>query len=286
MFDTESKCVEYLVGIKYPAGFVCKKCTHNKYWIRKKRSVIFCRNCKSEVSLTVGTLLNKRHLPLTIWFEAIWLLTSQKVGVSSLGLGRALGIKRSMTSWKLLKNIRKGMSQVGKDKLQNIVEIDEVFFGGIKKGPRGRGALGKEMVLVAVEDKQEKGYGRIRLRVIPNAKSETLIPVIKELVEENSSIRTDDHPSYPAIKNHNFEHLTTDRRIQDEYQDVTPLVHRVASLVKRWLLGTHQGGISLENLQEYLDEFLFRFNRRTSKSRGNLFDKLVRNMMSTSGGKC
>jgi transposase-like protein len=283
MFDTEKKCAEYLVGIKYPDGFTCSKCKHKKYWVTK-RSTLKCQNCRSDFSLTVGTLLNKRHLSLTTWFEAIWFVTSQKVGVSSLGLGRALGIKRPMTSWKLLKDLRCGMSQDGKDKLQNIVEIDEVFFGGIKKGPRGRGALGKEMVLVAVEDKEENGYGRIRMKIIPDARSETLLPVIKTLVEEKSSIRTDDHKSYLSLKDNNFTHLTTDRLVREAGQDSTPLVHRIASLVKRWLLGTHQGGVHLENLQDYLDEFVFRFNRRTSKSRGKLFDRLIQNMM-RGGGK-
>jgi transposase-like protein len=203
---------------------------------------------------------------------------SQKQGVSTLGLARLLGIKRQKTGWKLLTTIRGSMTQKGRAKLSGVVEIDETFVGGIHPGKRGRGALGKALVLVAVEDTEKPKIGRIRLRVIPDATSTVLLKSIQDMVQVGSTIRTDELKSYEMLVKHGYKHVTIKKDLSRNV-DSTPLVHRIASLLKRWILGTHQGGIHLENLQSYLDEFVFRFNRRTSTSRGKLFYRLVQAML-------
>lgn len=185
-----------------------------------------------------------------------------------------------MTGWNLLKIIRRSMSQIGREKLKGVVEIDEVFIGGIYKGIRGRGALGKAMVLVAAEDKGWHKIGRVRICIIEDATSTTLLKAIQNMVEEGSTIHTDEFRSYEMLSKHNYKHEAIKK---EESKDNTPLVHRVASLLKRWLLGTHQGGVHLNNLQPYLDEYVFRFNRRTSTSRGKLFYRLIHEMLKTIG---
>lgn len=277
-FKEEQDCYDYLMVIKFPEGFKCSVCKNDRYWKYKNPSIIRCTSCKVSYRVTAGTSFDNRHLPLRTWLYALWFMVSQKSGISALGLGREIGIERQKTTWKLLALIRKSMTQVGKDKLAGTVEIDEVFVGGVHKGKTGRGALGKELVLVAVEDKGKKGYGRIRMQIIQDATSATLLEAIQTMVEVGSSIRTDEFRSYDMLTKHNYKHIKVPKNSAIG-EDPTPLVHRIASLLKRWLLGTHQGGIHLENLQSYLDEYVFRFNRRTSHSRGKLFYRLVQAML-------
>jgi transposase-like protein len=231
------------------------------------------------VSVTAGTVFHNRHLPLRIWFQAIWSVVSQKNGVSALGLSKSLGIKNQKTGWNLLRIIRTGMVRTGRELLNGLVEVDEVFIGGVKPGKRGRGALGKVLVLVAVEDKGEKGFGRIRIEIIPDASAATLKGAIKKMVEPGSKIRTEQWKGYTSSALEGYEHIVLEKQSLAPGEDPTPLVHRVASLLKRWLLGTHQGGVRPTHLRAYLDEFIFRFNRRNSGKRGKLFHRLIQGMI-------
>ena len=277
-FRTEKQCRDYLISIRYPKGLVCSKCNSKDLW-KLKKGIWKCKKCRKDVSITTGTAFENTHVPLTIWFQAVWCLISQKHGVSALGLAHSLGIKREMTVWQLLKKIRSNMIRTSTDLLTGTIEIDEVFIGGIKKGIRGRGALGKVLALVAVEDKDNKGIGRIRIVIIPDSKAETLLKTIQTIVAKGSTIRTDQHPSYPITEKYGYTHKPIQNVCYELGEDTTPLVHRVSALLKRWLLGTHQGGVHLVNMQNYLDEYVFRFNRRTSKSRGKLFYRLIQNMV-------
>lgn len=277
-FATERQCRDYLAKTRWSGGFVCPHCKSVDAWI-KKSGIRVCKKCRKDVSVTAGTHFAYSKIPLNLWFQAMWFVVMQKQGVSALGLGRALGIKRQKTGWFMLKRIREAMTKTSTDLLSGTVEIDEVFLGGVKPGKQGRGAEGKTLILVAVEDKGKKGIGRIRLSIIPNAKEETLLKTIQTLVNPGSTIRTDQHRGYPIITKHNFYHKPIAKASYELEEDTTPLVHRVASLLKRWLLGTHQGGVQQENLSSYLDEYVFRFNRRTSKSRGKLFYRLIQNML-------
>jgi len=277
-FSTEEACRQYLFDVRWADGFKCPKCSHTESW-KLGRGIRKCKKCRRDISVTAGTVFQGRHLPLRIWFQALWTVVSQKHGVSALGLSRLLGIKRQMTGWQLLKKIRTGMVRAGRERLSGLIEVDEVFLGGVKPGIRGRGALGKVLILVAAEDKERKGFGRIRIEIIPDASAQTLRIAIKKMVESGSKIRTDEWKGYTPATMEGYEHIVMKRKSLEPGEDPTPLVHRIASLLKRWLLGTHHGRVEETHLATYLDEFVFRFNRRTSGSRGKLFYRLVQGML-------
>jgi transposase-like protein len=203
----------------------------------------------------------------------MWLITSQKNGVSTLGLQKVLGVKRYETVWIWLHKLRTAMVRPGRDALTGTVEVDETYIGGKKPGKRGRGAVGKVLVVIAVEDKGNH-LGRIRLRRVHDASEESLTPAVRESVEPGSVVRTDGWVGYGQLSSEGYNHCVIR---QDAYvgENLLPLAHRVAALLKRWLMGTHQGAVRALHIDYYLDEFTFRFNRRTSRSRGKLFYRLV-----------
>ena len=277
-FTSEDACRQYLATVRWADGFTCPKCKHTDAW-KLARGIFKCKKCKRDISITAGTVFQRRHLPLRIWFLALWSVVSQKNGVSALGLSRALGIKRQKTGWHLLRQIRTAMVRIGRERLNGLVEVDEVFLGGVRPGKRGRGALGKVLILVAVEDKGKKGFGRIRIEIISDASATTLKVAIRKMVEPGSQIRTEEWKGYTPAALEGYEHVLIKRLSLEPGEDPTPLVHRIASLLKRWLLGTHHGRVEETHLALYLDEFVFRFNRRKSGSRGKLFYRLVQGML-------
>jgi transposase-like protein len=197
-------------------------------------------------------------------------VTGQKNGASALGLKRILALGSYRTAWIWLHKLRRAMVRPGRDQLSGIVEVDETFIGGEKPGKRGRGAAGKVLVGIAVEDKEDEGIGRIRLGILPNASADSLTGFVQDRVVGGSTIRTDDWPGYNRLAPAGFRHAVANK-------NELKLAHVVASLLKRWLLGTHQGAVSPEHLAYYLDEYTFRFNRRTSTHRGKLFMRLLEN---------
>ena len=240
-----------------------------------KRHILRCKTCKKDISVTAGTIFQDLRKPLTVMFQAMWYVVCQKQGVSALGIQSILGLGSYRTAWSWLHKFRTAMVRPGRDKLSGTVEVDETLVGGSQSGKRGRGAEGKELVLVAVEDHGKKGMGRIRLKTIPNASGSSLEEAVAELVELGSIIRTDGWKGYSKLEKRGYTHLIIPHQESEPGDDPTPLVHRVASLLKRWLLGTHQGGQQFSHLHYYLDEFTFRFNRRKSTSRGLLFLRLT-----------
>ena len=207
-----------------------------------------------------------------LWFRAIWWVTSQKNGASAKNIQRVLELGSYKTAWVWLHKLRRAMIRPGRDRLSGLVEVDETYIGGKKPGKRGRGAEGKVLVAIAVEDKGENKIGRIRLNIIPDASSASLTGFAKQCIEKESTIRTDDWQGYSDLRFFGYFHevvKSTDLKI----------AHLVISLLKRWLLGTHQGAVSHEHLTYYLDEYTFRFNRRTSNHRGKLFYRLLQNAM-------
>ena len=221
------------------------------------------------------------HIPLKLWFLVIWYVVSQNHGISALGISRALGIRRQKTGWQLLQKIRRGMIRPDRDRLSGLVEVDEILIGRKRRKFEGRSPQGKTLVLVAAEDKGKQGIGRIRMQIIPNATAGSLRAAVIAMVEPGSIVRTDGWTSY-RLQQWGYRHRLIKRSLPNLDDDPTPLIHRVSSLLKRWLLGTHQGGIQKAHLQEYLDEFVFRFNRRTSRSRGKLFYRLMQNLVNVS----
>ena len=213
------------------------------------------------------------HLPLRLWFEALWQVTSQKYGASALGMQRVLGLGSYRTAWTWLHKLRRAMVRPGRDRLKGAVEVDETFIGGPRPGKRGRGAAGKVLVLIAAQE-AAKGIGRIRLARIADASAQSLEAAITAAIEPGSQVRTDDWKGYHGLEKLGYGHPIA-RSTAEVGDNLLPLANRIASLLKRWLIGTHQGAVQSSYLDYYLDEYTFRFNRRTSGTRGLLFYRLV-----------
>ena len=293
-FNTEQSCQEYLYQMRWPEGFICPHCHHRQYWMmnRGQSQQYRCKSCRFWISATAGTIFQDTHIPLQVWFGAIWQMVSQKHGISALGLQQVLGLSKYRTAWTMLHKLRVAMVRPGRDQLIGPVEVDETYIGGPRHGKRGRGALNKTLVVVAVEDKGNH-LGRIRLHKVKDASGESLITAVKESVQSKSEVRTDDWNGYNKLSASGYEH-TIIRKTADVGENLLPLANRVISLLKRWLQGTHQGAPRSSHLGYYLDEFVFRFNRRTSRSRGLLFYRLIQQAVNIDpvtakdirGGKC
>jgi len=270
-FSSEIACREYLAALRWPAGFVCPACgKKDAGWMR--RGLWHCRDCERQTSVLAGTVFQDTHLPLRVWFRAMWHMTSQKNGISALGLQRVLGLGSYRTAWSMLHKLRRAMVRPGRDRLRGRVEVDETYWGGEEEGVVGRQTEEKVLIAVAVEVKGTD-MDRIRLARLPDLNGATLNRFIAYAVEPGSTVRTDGLPAYLGMEG--YRHDRQIQRHQPEGKHLLPHVHRVVALLKRWLLGTHQGAIAHEHLDDYLAEFTFRFNRRLSASRGKLFYRLV-----------
>jgi hypothetical protein len=225
--------------------------------------------------VTAGTIFQDSHLPVTVWLRAVWHVSSPKNGISALGLQRVLGLGSYKTAWAMLHKLRRAMVRPGRDRLRGIVEVDETYWGGPEGGVVGRQTEDKALIVVGVEQDPGAagGIGRIRLRRIPDLTQKALHGFVTQAVEPGSTVRSDGLPAYRGLEGYVHDRRVQRRQGPGEY--LLPRVHRVVSLLKRWLMGTHQGAIGPQYLDYYLDEFTFRFNRRTSASRGKLFYRLV-----------
>ncbi len=274
-FPDDAACLDYLEWLRWPKGFVCPRCETPGHW-RMGDGRFWCKRCQQRISATAGTIFHATRTPLTVWFAAAWYMTSAKNGVSAKTLHRLLGFGSYQTAWTMLHRFRTAMVRRGRDRLTGTVEVDETFVGGIRPGKRGRGAEGKTLVAVAVELLSPKGFGRCRLRVIPNAQAPTLRLFLLDCVIPGSVVVTDGLSPYPAAIGEDYRHKPhIVAKSSDPAHVSLPGVHRIASLLKRWLLGTHQGAVEADHLQAYLNEFAFRFNRRRSEYRGLLFRRLL-----------
>jgi transposase-like protein len=273
-FPTDAACLDYLDWLRWPAAFCCPLCSGTTAW-RLPDGRWSCGRCGRRVSATAGTIFHGTRTPLTVWFAAAWLLVSQKNGISALGLKRVLGIGSEQTAWAMLHRYRSAMVRRGRERLTGIVEVDETVLGGPEPGRRGRGALGKTLVAVAVEQKG-RALGRCRLQLIEDATAGSLREVLLAHVEPGAIVVTDGWRSYVSACGEDYAHQPEPIGPSGlQAHELLPGVHRVASLAKRWLLGTHQGGVKPAHLQAYLDEFTFRFNRRRARARGMLFYRLL-----------
>ena len=224
--------------------------------------------------MTAGTIFAGTRTPLVSWFAAIWYVVNQKQGVSALGLQRVLGLGSYQTAWAWLHKLRRAMVLPGRELLAGAVEVDESYVGARRQGSGGRGAARKAIVAIAVEGDQAPE--RVRMRRIPDVTKDTLTDFVLDHVAPGSEVRTDGWQGYFDVGRHRFKHVVTNVSASgDPAHVVLPHVHLVASLVKRWILGTHQGAIGHAQLDYYLDEFTFRFNRRHSRHRGLLFYRLL-----------
>lgn len=281
MFPDELACSSYLEQLRWPLRFCCPCCgTEGEAW-RQTRGRLLCRRCRHQTSVSAGTILEKTRTPLTTWFEAAWLLTTAKNGLSAKTLERTLGVSYR-TAWTMLHRFRVAMVRAERGQLRGHVEVDETLVGGVdKRGTPGRGAS-KEVVVIAVEVLDPKGFGRIRMRSIPSAAGVHLVGFVCDVVAPGSEVHTDAWHGFDALSKKDYvRRITNLSQSGDPAHVVMPGVHRVASLLKRWILGTHQGSIAAEHLQGYLEEFTFRFNRRTSRSRGLVFRRLLEQTVAT-----
>lgn len=270
LIASEEACQHYLAAIRWPDGFVCPTCGHTTAWTLATGQYK-CTRCRQRTSVTAGTLFQDTRYPLRVWFQAIWYVVSQKYGASALGIQRVLGLGSYHTAWAWLHRLRRAMVRPDRDRLAGTVEVDETYWGAAQAGKRGRGAAGKTIVLVAVEHTGKK-LGRLRLVRVPDCSGDTLTAAIQATITPGSIVETDGLQSYHGVAALGYHHRVVRRDVVD---DLLPHVHLVVSLLKRWLLGTHQGGVQVSHLDYYLDEFTFRFNRRTSHSRGMLFRRVL-----------
>lgn len=275
-FSTDEACRAYLAELRWPSGFRCPRCGGSRTW--NVRGVwLECAGCHHQTSVTAGTIFQGTRKPLRLWFHAMWYVTSQKNGASALGLQRILGLGSYLTAWSWLHKLRRAMVRPGRDRLAGAVEVDETYLGGLEEGVVGRQTADKALIAVAAQEDGER-IGRIRLQHIPDASSSSLHPFVLAAVAPGSIVRTDGWRGYSGLKKLGYKHkVTVLTRRKAKAHELLPRVHLVVSLLKRWIMGTHQGAISHEHLGYYLDEFTFRFNRRTSRFRGKLFYRLLQN---------
>lgn len=273
MFNTEEQCVQYLMELRWADGYECSRCKNKSFWIGSKKRII-CARCEFQTTAIAGTIFEQTNKPLVLWFRAIWWMIAQKNGVSATGLQKILGLGSYQTAWTWLQKLRLLTVAPGREKLSGEVEVDETFVGGKKEGKRGRGSENKSLVVIAVEV-LKKGTGRIRLQIVPSASAKSLTQFITTHIEIGSTIITDGWTGYSDVSKKGYEHQVQRLEEKENDEQMLPNAHRVASLLKRWLIGTHQNYVSPHRLQNYLEEFVFRYNRRKSNSRGLLFQRIM-----------
>ena len=270
-FRSDADCRDYLEWLRWPGGFVCPDCGHAGGW-RLGDGRFECSSCQVRTSTTAGTIFDRTRTPLTVWFTLCWLFASGKDGISALSLQRTLEIGSYQTAWAMLHRLRSVLVRPGRDRLSGTVEVDETYIGGEEPGLRGGRARGKKVLTgIAVEVREPKGIGRCRMAPLADASADSLHAFVTDHVEPGSTVITDAWQGYRGLDTLGYVH---DRRSQraarargEDPGALLPAVHRVASLIKRWLLGTHQGSTEATHLPSYMNEFVFRFNRRRSRSR-------------------
>jgi hypothetical protein len=278
-FRTDADCLDYLEWLRWPDGFVCPTCGHLGGW-RLGDGRFKCAACGHRSSVTAGTIFDRTRTPLTVWFNACWLFASGKDGIAALSLKRTLEIGSYQTAWAMLHRLRSVLVRPGRDRLRGVVEVDETFIGGVEPGLAGGRAKGKKVLVgIAVEVREPRGVGRCRMAPLADASAVSLHAFVTDHVEPGTKVITDAWQGYAGIERLGY---IRDRRSQraaaargETPGELLPMVHRVASLANRWLLGTHQGAVDAAHLPGYLDEFVFRFNRRHSRSRGLVFYRVL-----------
>lgn len=278
-FKDEQACHDHLFSLKWPRGFVCLRCGHEKHW-RSTRGLLICTRCEHQHSLTAGTIMHGTRKPLLLWFKAMWWFTTRKYGVNAVNLQDLLGLGSYNTAWIWLQKLRGCIVCGDREKLSGSVEADEFYLGGQKSGKRGRGAEQKCKVAIAVEKKNPK-LGRIRLQVIDDCSASELTPFVEANVVVGSIVSTDGWHGYNALEDFGFVHRRFPRNRMENKESALSGVHLVISLVKRLIMGTFQGRFEPKYLQRYLDEYVFRFNRRTCKFVGKKFLRIVQQAVVT-----
>jgi len=266
-FATEDACQDYLAACRWPNGFVCPRCGHTRGYRLRTHPRWQCVACRHQVSLTAGTILHNTKTPLTVWFWAAYLAVTDKRGISALLLQRQLGLRRYETAWMMLHKLRRAMVNATREPLQGEVQVDDTWIGGPQPGLRGSRQLkGRRAVpvLVAVE-KRGGASGRIRMRVLTGFSAATLTNVIKQAIAPGTTVYTDGLGGFAGLEAAGFDHVPLKQPLRPAFRtgatSVVPLADRAIGNLQQWLIGTYHG-VSRAQLQAYLDEFVFRHNRR------------------------
>lgn len=266
-FASEEACQQYLAACRWLDGFACRRCGHQRAYAMVRQRRWQCAACRYQVSLTSGTILHNTRTPLALWFWAAYLMTTDKRGISALLLQRQLGLRRYETAWMMLHKFRRAMVNVAREPLRGEVEIDDTWIGGTQAGLRGSRQLkGRRaaLVLVAVE-KRGKASGRLRMAVLPDFKTTTLSAFIQQNVAPGSTIYTDGLKTFTGLEEAGYKHIPRSQPLRIDLRkgakSVVPLADRAIGNLQQWLIGTYHG-VSRAQLQVYLDEFVFRHNRR------------------------
>jgi transposase-like protein len=289
-FVSEEACLRYLEGLRWPAGFVCPSCGAAGEPYRSSRARLMCRSCSHQSTVTAGTIFDKTRTPLRVWLTGAWYLTNQKHGVSALGLQRVLGLGSYETAWTMLHRFRRAMVRPDRERLKGLVEVDETYLSISDRGAplpedqrkRRKNRTHQVLVVLAVELTEPRGLGRIRVRRIADDSAAQVVPFVQTNVEPGAKVKTDGSAAYRELKDLGYDHQRIAMLGSETPAHASMAgVHRVAALIKRWILGTHHGSVQPAHLDAYFDEFVFRFNRRTSASRGVLFYRLLQQAVAT-----
>jgi transposase-like protein len=279
-FGADEQCRAYLFAARWPEGFRCLGCGHDRAWAHKVRLIYECAACGKQHSLLAGTIFEQTKTGLARWFLAIFLVTSSTGGISAMERKRQMGFGSYQTAWSWLHKIRRAMVRPERARLSERVEADETYVGGPKPGKPGRGAAGKVKVVGAVESGHGKArgrrLGRLRLAVVPDASARSLEGFLGRNVARPATIATDGWSGYAGLDTAGYTHEPLD--LSATWGDAAlrlPAIHLVFGLAKRWLLGTHHGAVRQKHLPAYLDEFVFRFNRRTAKNLSHRFGRVI-----------
>ncbi len=275
MFPDDVSCTNVLIKLRWSDGFICPKCNMTSTPWHQTHNRLVCPYCRYQTTVTAGTIFDRTRTPLTTWLEIAWHVTTAKNGMSATTIERTLGVSYRV-AWTILQRFRVAMVRSEREMLSGTIEVDETLVGGVDRGgKRGRGSQ-KSIVVIAIELHKPKGFGRVRMRYIPDASSKSLTDFINDVVQPGSTVCTDGWSGYNDLKSLGYNHeVTVVSTSEDQAHVSMPGVHNIAALLKRWILGTHQGAFSTYHLQGYLEEFTFRFNRRLSKERGLIFRRLL-----------
>lgn len=262
-FGTEDACEKYLFDLKWPDGFECPLCGNDDYYYVKGRRLLECTDCGHQTSLTAGTTMHRTRTPLRKWFIAAYLVSTLTPGISAVQLQRQLGLRSYETAFNMLHKLRAAMVRPDRGRIHGVVEMDETYIGAPKPGKSGRGAYGKVIVAGAIEvlgrSERHQRAGRLRLRIVPDLTARSLMGFARRSIEEGSWVKTDDFPTYYKLEGEGYVHqIATPKEMRH--------IHQTFGNLKTWLEGTHHG-VSKKHLQAYLNEFVFRHNRRFSPMR-------------------
>jgi transposase-like protein len=271
-FNTDEACLEYLIEHRWPEGFICPSCKKKNGWWLAKYKRFECSGCHKQTSPLAGSVMHRSHLPVHIWFWAAYLVATHTPGISAVQLQRQLGLKSDETGWYLLHRLRKAMVAPNREALRGTVEADETHIGGPAKGKKGRGvakADNKALIAGAVEvihyktkmGTEKERAGRLRLEVLPTADQDDIKKFLNRNVAPKTTIKTDGWLGYSNSALKGYSHDRTVQSQQVAPNKYAPHIHQAFGNLKAWLLGTHHG-VDPKHVQSYLDEFVFRFNRR------------------------